>query len=67
MLEMSTIIVGILTFISRKNSMLSCVEHEIFFLSLGPDCSFMKQSDDGLYCLLFWCDIFDKVGIKMSC
>ena len=27
--------VGILTFMSRKNSMLSCVEHESFFNNLG--------------------------------
>ena len=29
-------IVGILTFMSRKNSMLSWVEHE-FFITSGPD------------------------------
>ena len=29
-------IVGILTFMSRKNFMLSCVEHEIFFITSGP-------------------------------
>ena len=29
--------VGILTFMSSKNVMLSCVEHEKSFITLGPD------------------------------
>ena len=32
-------VIGILTFKSRKNSMLSLVEHAIFFMTCGPDLS----------------------------
>ena len=36
--KMPTItIVGILTFMSRINSMLSCIEHEKSFIISGPD------------------------------
>ena len=34
--KLSRTIVGILTFLSRKNFMLSCVEYEKSFITLGP-------------------------------
>ena len=36
-------VVGILTFMSRKNVMLSCVEHDIFFITLGARCDFQPS------------------------
>ena len=35
-------IVGIITFMSRKNFMLNCVEHEKFFITLGSGCEVIK-------------------------
>ena len=34
---LSATIVGMLAFIGKKNFMLSLVEHEISFITLGPD------------------------------
>ena len=39
-------IVGILTFMSKKNFMLSSVEHEIFFSSVEHEIFFMKLGPD---------------------
>ena len=36
-------IVGILTLMSRKNFMLSCVEHEKSFITSGPDLALASQ------------------------
>ena len=38
--------VGILTFMSRENFMPSRVEHEIFFITLGPDLQRANPDDD---------------------
>ena len=39
-------IVGILIFMSRKNFILSRVEHEKSFITSGPDCIGMKYIED---------------------
>ena len=36
-------IIGILTFMSRKKFMLSCLEYEMYFITSGPDCCFRSS------------------------
>ena len=45
-------IVGILTFMSKINFVLSCVEHEKSFITSRPGQTLQNTvSDQGLYCL----------------
>ena len=53
-------IVGILTFMSMMNLMLSCVEHEKSFITLEPDCLSSQTS-------LNLCTASDKLVLHVEC
>ena len=60
-------IVGILTIMSRKNFMLSCVEHEKSFITSGPDLGSDTQSQSHYCSYMYYCNIFRVVpGLKDS-